>query len=139
MTCVTVLPKKILDLPPEIEDAINAGTLVTELDCTASEVVGDLVRLHASTPDLVERAIDNLVDRPIIGVIKEKISTVRCRVVVAGIIDYAIGVGRVYLGTDGQFTLTSPSNQDGYRQTLGYSFGNGKLNLDPNTTLTKNA
>lgn len=136
MVCVKILPTT--PIPQEIEDAINAGVLIVPMTCTHTEAPGDIVRLHASTANLVEKTVDNTVNRPAIGVIKDKQSATTCRVVVTGVIDFTIGIGRVYLSETGVFTLTSPSNVGGYRQALGYSFGNGKLNLAPELKLTLN-
>lgn len=128
---VVNLPKV---LTGDQEDALNAGVLIVEMDCTAAELVGDLVRLHAVTANTVQRATDNLVDRPVIGWIKSKITTIRCRVATRGIIAVAHATGRVYLSDTGVFTSTPPALN--YIQALGYSFGNGKLNLDPELKLT---
>lgn len=107
-----------------------------EMDCTATEQPGDLVRLHATTANLAEKAVDNTVNRPVIGYVLSKPSAVRCKVAIRGFLDIAIGLGRLYLGTSGQLAVISPGTD--YRQALGISFGNGKIYLDPSPILTKN-
>ena len=109
---------------------------IMEMDCTVAEEVGDLVRLDAVTANLAVKAVDNIVDRPVIGLVLSKLSTTRCKVAIRGILNVAIGNGRLYLSPTGVLSLTSPSTD--YRQALGYSFGNGKIYLDPSPILTKN-
>ena len=133
-------PDNTATLPPEVLEAINAGVLIVTMDCTSAEQPGDIVRL-AATVNTVARCTNNTSSVPAIGWIKDKpVSATSCRVVVKGVITASsLAPGRVYLGIDGLFTLVSPANSGGYRQPLGYSFGNGKINLDPDLRPTLNA
>lgn len=132
MACVIRLP----NIDAQLARA-TVALILEDMDCEASAQPGDRVRIDTTTPNKVIVATDNSVKEPVIGVIKEKTSATTCNVYLRGIIDRAMSQGRLYLGTDGDFTGTPPTNDGGYLQTLGYSFGNGKINLEPNQIVTK--
>lgn len=135
MACVINLPALDVDLT-ELAEA-TVALVLQGMDCEASAAVGDLVRIDLLTPNKVLVAVDNSVKDPVIGVIKVKPTTTKCDVYLRGIIDRVLPSGRLYLSETGDFTNTPPLNPGGYSQTLGYSFGNGKINLEPNQIVTK--
>lgn len=129
----TILP--LVPLPEFVENAAKAGILVIEMDCDPEDVAGSLVRLDGAIDNKVDVAIDNLVGLPIIGRIRNKLTATRCEVTLKGVIE-VLGVprGRVWLSDTGTFATVKPAS--GYIQDLGYSFGNGQINLDPTNVLT---
>lgn len=132
---VVTLPVALL--PEEVQSALDAGVLVATMECDPSAAVGDRVRQDPLIDNKVLVAVDNLVKEPVIGVVKQKISPTVVRVSLRGVIDTpGLPRGRIYLGTDGNYSNTPPSDPGGYIQTLGWSFGNGKMNLEPNPIVT---
>jgi hypothetical protein len=119
-------------IPPELADS---APQTIRMDCDAGAVVGDLVRLHATLTNTVEVATNNLIARPVIGVIKSKISSTYCVVYLSGVIDRTVAIGKLYLSPAGDFTATPPTSD--YLQILGYSYGNGKIHLEPNLSVVK--
>lgn len=132
MGCVTHLPNLDAQLA-----RLSVALILENMDCEASAAPGDLVRIDTVIPNKVVVAVDNSVKEPVIGVIKEKTSATKCNVYLRGVIDRVLPSGRLYLSALGNFTNTPPAIPDGYLQTLGYSFGNGKINLEPNQIVTK--
>ena len=130
MSCVINLPN--------INAIISRATvalILEDMDCETTANVGDLVRIDTTTPNKVIVATANDLKEPVIGVIKNKLSATKCNVYLRGIIDRILPQGRLYLSPLGNFTNTPPTAD--YLQTLGYSFGNGKINLEPNQIVTK--
>lgn len=127
----------VLNLPNIDAQVARASValILENMDCDASAAVGDLVRIDTVTANKVVVATDNSVKEPIIGVIKNKVTSTTCNVYLRGIISRTLPQGRLYLSDSGDFTNTAPSAD--YLQTLGYSFGNGKINLEPNQIVTK--
>lgn len=119
----------------QAEAVEGAVTEIIEMNCDSGASVGDLVRLNYDVDNFVDVAVDNSIKRPIIGMIKEKLTSTTCKVILTGVVDKILDRGRVYLADSGAFTTSPPTA--GYLQTLGYSFGNGKLRLDPNAIVTK--
>lgn len=130
MACVLNLP----NIDAQLARA-TVALILEGMDCEPTAAPGDRVRIDTTTPNKVIVAINNLVKEPVIGVIKNKTSTTTCNVYLRGIISRVMPQGRLYLSTAGDFTNTPPTTD--YLQTLGYSFGNGKINLDPNQIVTK--
>lgn len=134
MSCVLNLP-----IISAVTDVVE-GTVTQkiEIGCDAGAVVNDLVRLSLTVDNFVDVAIDNTDNRPIIGIIDEKISPTVASVILRGVITQPdpLGVGKAFLGTDGKFTITGEANfpTSDYQQVLGYSFGttNGKIHFEPN-------
>lgn len=137
MSCTTlVLPLVQADEALIAEVAGNAPQVLTNIDCDSSAVPGDRVRIDTTTVNKVIVAVDNSVRYPVIGVIKDKNTSTNCNVYLRGVIPVSKPQGRLYLSETGDFTITPPLTAGGYLQTLGYSFGNGKINLDPNQLVT---
>jgi len=125
--------------PPKIANRVRgAVTEIAEFDCDSLAAVDDLVRVSATTNDKVDVATDNSDARPIIGRLLEKITSTRCKVILRGVIDVSppLDLGRIILSSTGGFT-TDLTLDSGYIQELGYSFGNGKIHLQPNSKTTK--
>ena len=103
--------------------------------CDASAAIGDLVRVDLATPAKVEVAVNNLINRPVIGVISDKPTTTSCTVTLSGVITVTPTLisGDVYLSPTGTFTTTKVTSD--YVQILGYSFGDGTIDLKPEKNL----
>lgn len=129
MACIIRLPNLDAKLA-----RLSVALILENMDCDASAASGDLVRIDTTTINKVIVAEDNLESNPVIGVIKDKNSATKCNVYLRGIIDRTISQGKLYLSDAGDFTTTPPVSD--YRQVLGYSFGNGKINLEPNQLVT---
>ena len=123
---------------PSVAEGVEGAVVQTiELNCDVSAAVNDLVRVSLTVDEKAEVATANDQPNPVIGRIKEKLTDTRCIVVLAGVIDVipAPAKGRVYLSLTGGFDTAIPTT--GYMQELGYSFGNGKVRLQPEQTVTK--
>lgn len=108
---------------------------VAEFDCLSSAVPGDLVRLDQVHLNFVTVAVNNLESNPVVGRILRKTTPTHCVVVIRGVMTApVIPIGKVFLSTTGTFTDTPPPLN--YLQTIGYSFGNGKIHLEPNINVT---
>lgn len=118
----------------EVEGAVRQ---IVELDCDASAAVNDFVRIDITTPGKVVVATDNVIGRPVIGMLLEKLSATRCNVAVSGVFTDTDGTtqGNVYLSATGRATSTPPTTD--YLQKLGYSFGNGEFDLKPEKNMVK--
>lgn len=116
---------------------VGSVTQVIEIDVDSGAAVNDLVRINEGTPDLADVATNNLDNRVVIGIIIEKLTTTRARVALTGVIDDpdATTQGIIYLSATGRFTSTPPTTN--YVQKLGFSFGNGKVDLKPDKTHVK--
>ena len=103
--------------------------------CEATAAVGDLVRVDLVTPSKVLVAVNNLINRPVIGVISDKPSSTVCTVTLSGVITVTPTLisGDVYLSPTGTFTTTKPTSD--YIQIMGYSFGDGTMDLKPEKNL----
>lgn len=114
----------------------GAVEFIIEMNCDSGAAVGDLVRVSDTLDNFAVVASDNTDNRPVRGQIKEKISATLCKVILQGLVDTVLTTkGRVFLSPTGTFTTTQPTSD--YIQELGYSFGNGKLLLDPTQTVIK--
>lgn len=112
-------------------------TQVIKMDCEASANVDDLVRQDQGIDNKVEVATGNQKSYQVIGIIGSKPTPTTCEVILRGVIDTTVmDRGRVYLSSTGTFTITTVQATPYYVQMLGYSFGNGKIHFEPNTTST---
>ena len=112
------------------EDASGtAETIEKVMGCKTTTQVGDFVYSDTSRTNEVTEATDNNTPEPIIGVVKSKSSSVSCTVILNGLFDTSLDIGIIYLGTNGSGSLTKPSL--GLGQILGYSFGDGTGNINP--------
>jgi hypothetical protein len=115
----------------------GAVTQIFQINCAASAAVDDYVRISTTVNNMVDVATDNLLPRPIIGRIVEKLSATVCSVAASGILPDpdSTGPGVIYLSVTGRATITPPA--ENYRNKLGYSFGNGFIDFKPEKTLIK--
>lgn len=114
----------------------GAVTQTIIMDCDTSALPDQLVRLDATVNNKVSVAVDNLLKDPVIGRIQQKLTSTVCIVILRGVVDSpGLGRGKIFLSTSGTFTVTPPTAD--YLQPLGYSFGNGKVHLEPSTIVTK--
>jgi hypothetical protein len=128
---------KIMGLSyPKVSSSVEGAVTETlEIGCAESALVGDLVRISETISDMVDVASNNNSKFPVIGEIQRKITTTRCLVILRGITNADLGNGKVYLGSNGKYTIIPPTIN--YQQILGYSFGNGKIHLDPDQLVKK--
>jgi hypothetical protein len=121
-------------IPKSFEGAVVE---TIEMNCAAEAVVGQLVRVNVSQPNFAEVSVDNLSKQPVVGRIKDEIQSTRVVVQLRGVtdVDPALPEGRVFLSPNGSFTTEKILS--GYHQELGYSFGNGKVHLNPSQIVTK--
>jgi hypothetical protein len=99
-----------------------AEKVAAEFNCAAEVVVGDLVRPSETDADTVLRVTSNTYSGLVFGIVIEKISSVRCKVLVSGKITglTALDLGKaIYVNDVGGITTTPPLT--GHRQKLGIS------------------
>lgn len=134
MVELPVLPATSAGSSESVEGAV---TEIIELDCDSGALVGQYVRVDEIQANFAVVATDNLEKMPVIGRIKEKITATHAKIVLRGVIDLSpsLSPGRLFLSSTGTPTLSVPTS--GYRQELGYSFGNGKAHLEPSLIVTK--
>lgn len=99
------------------------------LGCQATTAIGDLVFHSSVTNSFALTAVDNNADEPVIGYVTDKPTIITAKIQYIGMVPTNLGKGKVFLGTDGKFTLAVPST--GYLQVLGSSFGDGRLLFKP--------
>ena len=124
-------------LPSQADSVVGSVTQTILLACESTAAIGDLVRQSLTVDEKVDVATSNDSVVPVIGVIRGKPSPTIAEVVLRGVIDVSPipPRGRVFLSPTGGFSgaFTAP----GYQQELGYSFGNGKVHLQPEQTVFK--
>ena len=111
----------------------GAVTETIIMDCDVAAAVDDLVRQDATVDNKVEVATTNTEQRKIIGIISKKITATSCEVILRGVIDFPSVTtrGRLILSSTGGFTTDFNQPRPFFLQFLGWSFGNGKIRLDP--------
>lgn len=124
-------------IPPATStSAVGEVVETKEFDCEVGAVVGEYVRQDAVIPTKVNVATSNSEKLPVIGRIREKTSDTECVVELSGpVIETGLGIGRVYLSATGSATTIYPTS--GYRQIIGYSFGNQMMRLAPDYSVIK--
>ena len=125
-------------LPSRVSNqVVGAVTQTIEIDVEASAAVDDLVRINTSIADRADVAVDNNDPRVVVGIIRSKISDTRAVVALSGVIDDpdSTSSGIIYLSATGRLTSNPPTSN--YVQKLGFSFGNGKVDLKPDKTHVK--
>lgn len=113
----------------------RAENFTKVMGCKSTTSVGDFVYQDTTRTNEVTEASDNDTPEPIIGVVLDKSSDVSCTVILMGKFTTSLGIGIIYLGTDGKGSLTKPTV--GLGQILGYSFGDGTGNINPNLQRSK--
>ena len=112
-----------------------AASLVLEFDCEVSAAVNDIVHQDAISDTKVIVNVNNTETKPSIGVIVEKITTTRCKVLILGIQGGYSGLSigdKIFLDTDGTPTSSKPGT--GYIQTLGIAVSASQIYFTPNAT-----
>ena len=99
------------------------------MGCAVSVAVDDLVFQSTTTNNLAVTATDNLNISPVIGHVVSKPTTATCMVQLKGVLPFTIGRGKVYLSATGTYSNTAPAT--GFLQTLGWSCGDGRLEINP--------
>jgi len=107
------------------------------MDCSSAVAIGDLVFMSPLADNTAITATNNLTPEPILGIVTGKPTTVKCLVLVRGVIPTALARGKSFVGTDGKMSLTAPLT--GYVQHFGISLGNGTLVLKPEIARVKRA
>ena len=118
----------------------GSGTLANIsqiMDCAASVVVNDWVYQSLTTNNRAIKATNNSPNAPVIGIVIDKPTTTTCEVLLNGTYNLAVDRGKMFLGTGGVASNVGPGS--GYLQTLGVSFGNGKVYINPNLNRVKRA
>ena len=129
------ISRQLIPLPVGAVEGAVTHTL--DMECDQSAAVGDWVRLSDVTDNKVDVAADNQDKRPVIGRIKAKLANTTCTVVLSGVQDTdVVDSGILRLGPDGVET-TAIISGPAYAQIIGYSFGNGKMQIDPSPVVTK--
>ena len=111
-----------------------AETIERVMGCKVTTSVGDFVYQDTARVNEVTEATNNDTPEPIIGVVKNKPSDQSCTIILTGQFNTSLGIGIIYLGTDGKGSLTKPS---GLGQILGYSFGDGTGHINPDLQRSK--
>ena len=83
----------------------------------------------SSTNNRAVTAADNTNLEPVIGIVLDKPTTTTCTVILHGIYALSVSRGKFYLGAGGSATTTGPTT--GFLQSLGVSFGNGDIFINP--------
>jgi len=126
------LPGRWSDVPPlsllEIQQLLSDQENLV-MNCLATTAIGDLVFHSSMTDNTVITATHNFAEEPVMGYVIGKPTIVTAKIMYLGIAPTTLGRGKVFLGTDGKFTLTVPTTD--YLQVLGTSFGDGRLLFKP--------
>lgn len=105
--------------------------LVKLMNCAGTVAVDDLVYQDPSTNNLAVTATNNTTLQPVIGHVISKPTPTTCLVQVKGIVAFTVGRGRIWLSQTGTYTNTPPTNSGGYVQSLGWSCGDGRIEINP--------
>lgn len=109
---------------------LESGADITKLmDCASSVIVGDLVYQSATVNNFAIKAVDNTTLQPVIGEVVGKPTTTTCLVKLKGLLSVSVGRGKIYLSASGTYTTTAPTS--GYLQVLGWSDGQGEIEINP--------
>lgn len=113
-----------------VEDWICEDARTVKLmGCDAGVAVDDLVYQSTTANNTAVTATDNTNISPVIGQVISKPSATTCLVQLKGIVEVTVGRGRVFLSNTGTYTNTAPTSD--YVQVLGWSCGDGRVELNP--------
>lgn len=101
------------------------------MDCASTVAVDDWVHQSLTTNNRAVKETNNLSNAPTIGIVKDKPSSVTCTVVLHGIYALSVARGKIFLGSGGTAVPQSSAPGTGYLQTLGMSFGDGDIFVNP--------
>ncbi len=119
---------------------VNGGgnTVITKvMNCATSVVIDDLVFQSDITNNLAVTATNNSPANPVIGHVLSKSTTTSCTVQLKGVLSVTVGRGRVFLSSSGGYTNSPPTT--GFLQLLGWSCGDGRVEINPNLMRVKRA
>jgi len=108
---------------------IDNNALTKLMNCASSVTIDDLVFQSTITDNLAITATDNLDLSPVIGHVISKPTTTTCFVQLKGIVPFTIGRGKVYLSATGTYANSPPAT--GFLQVLGWSCGDGRVEINP--------
>lgn len=106
------------------------------MDVPAAVSVGDVVYQDYSLVNTADKFATNDSPSAFIGVVITKETSTTACVQTRGLLTTALGQGPVFVGTTGILQLGLPAS--GPWQRMGYSFGNGKLWLEPERIRIRN-
>lgn len=107
------------------------------MDCASGVTTGDWVYQSLTLDNRAIKAVDNSPNAPVMGIVIAKPTTTTCEVLLNGTYSLAVSRGKMFLGASGSAVNVGPST--GYLQTLGVSFGNGTVYINPNLNRVKRA
>ncbi len=105
------------------------------MNCDSGVAVDDLVYQSDTTNNLAVKAINNTNVNPVVGHVVSKPTSTTCLVQLKGVVSFVIGRGKVFLSATGTHTNTAPAT--GYIQILGWSCGDGRFEINPNSLRIK--
>lgn len=111
------------------------GEISKIMDCDNVVSVGDWVVQSPSVNNKAEKIANNLGTNPIIGIVKEKPTSVTCKVLFYGFFPMLLGRGKIHLSTIGDASTTAPIT--GNVQHLGISFGDGTILVKPESIMLR--
>jgi len=120
----------VTQIAPETSDHISRI-----MDCAVTVMIDDWVFHSESQNNFAVTSVNNTEVQRVIGKVFAKPTPTTCEVVVQGLFSEAIGRGPIYLGLSGESTLTCP--QTGYLHKLGFSYGDGKIIIQPEAIRVK--
>ena len=116
-----------------IKASTKAKTLQDTFPCDVSAVTGDLVRASDTLAGGVDVAVDNLIQRPVIGLILSKPTTTTAEILLLGKASGFSGLTQgatVFLSSTGTATTTAPVGP-GYLQVLGAATNTTEIIFSP--------
>jgi len=116
---------------------VPTSSITTVMDCAVSVAVNDWVYQSLTTDNRAIKAATNSPNAPVVGIVIAKPSSTTCEVLLNGTYSLAVARGKMFLGSGGAAVNVGPST--GYLQTLGVSFGNGTVYINPNLNRVKRA
>jgi hypothetical protein len=117
----------------------EAKTVISNFNCEATAVVGDVVHVSEFDNNTVITNVDNLHSRPTIGILIEKLSATECKVLTHGKWTQSyLGLEKgkkVFLSVSGSLTTTPPNT--GYVQVVGLCYEEDKIFVNPSKERVK--
>lgn len=107
------------------------------MDCATGVLIDDWVYQSLTIDNRAIKATNNSPNAPVIGIVIDKPTTTTCEVLLNGTYVLSVSRGKLFLGSGGTAVNTGPTT--GYLQTLGVSFGNGTVYINPNLNRVKRA
>ena len=102
----------------------------------ATVAVDDLVYQDTVTANTALKIVNNFPPTPGIGMVISKPTATSAEVVLLGEVNFTIGQGNLWIGLTGQLSI-STAIPTGYIQRFGFSFGDGKIFIEPSQNRIK--